>query len=157
LQVGEANGEVLGTWHFNQEAFSAETIAAMSFSYESALASLVQNPASPLSCLFSAARAQGYADGNVAPVENIPLRMRRLRKQADVSGIDFAAESQLDPDISPKGKLPDTQRAARHLFLTGATGFVGAFLLDELLKRTTADIWRVPKARPTACAACART
>ncbi|MFF8288555.1 amino acid adenylation domain-containing protein [Streptomyces sp. NPDC016309] len=41
-------------------------------------------------------------------------------------------------------------RAPRHVFLTGATGFVGAYLLRELLDRTDADVHALVRARDSA-------
>ncbi|MEM8808817.1 MAG: amino acid adenylation domain-containing protein, partial [Cyanobacteria bacterium P01_G01_bin.38] len=60
--------------------------------------------------------------------------------------IDFEAEAVLDSTIQPEG-LP--QRGLSHrlsfapaaIFLTGSTGFLGSFLLYELLKQTRADIY----------------
>jgi len=55
--------------------------------------------------------------------------------------VDLAAEVTLDPSISPAGKLAAEQLAApRTVLLTGASGFVGAFLLAELLDRTAARV-----------------
>jgi len=57
---------------------------------------------------------------------------------------DFAVlsvEAVLDPTIRPdttKFAFPSSENS---IFLTGATGFLGAFLLYELLQQTTADIY----------------
>jgi thioester reductase-like protein/amino acid adenylation domain-containing protein len=60
---------------------------------------------------------------------------------ASPSEIDLRAVAVLEPEISPEGgvetiALPD----AEDVFLTGATGFLGAFLLDGLLSSTGARI-----------------
>ncbi|WP_058042040.1 non-ribosomal peptide synthetase [Streptomyces roseifaciens] len=59
-------------------------------------------------------------------------------------GIDFRAEAVLDPAITAEGCRPADPRvnsAPRHILLTGATGFLGSFLLRELLDRTEAHVW----------------
>lgn len=54
---------------------------------------------------------------------------------------DFEAEARLDLDLPPAGAAPVPRPAgARHILLTGATGFVGAFLLDRLLRDTDATV-----------------
>ncbi|MFI6338848.1 thioester reductase domain-containing protein [Streptomyces sp. NPDC050535] len=50
------------------------------------------------------------------------------------------AEAVLDPDIEPAGDLGESWRDPADVLLTGATGFVGAYLLDELLRSTKATI-----------------
>jgi len=56
--------------------------------------------------------------------------------------VDLRAEAILEPDIAPERRdsgdapLGDAPR----VFLTGATGFLGAFLLDELLSQTEAEV-----------------
>ncbi len=65
-------------------------------------------------------------------------------------GPDLFAEATLDPDITPDGPAEDTLalHRSRRIFLTGATGFLGAFLLDSLLSRTQATVYclvRTPK------------
>jgi thioester reductase-like protein/FkbH-like protein len=57
------------------------------------------------------------------------------------------AETVLDPTIVADGARP-VERATdpSAIFLTGATGFVGAYLLDELLRRTRADIYCLVRA-----------
>ena len=55
---------------------------------------------------------------------------------------DLRAEAVLDDDIvpSPDAGAPRTPRESRSIFLTGATGFLGAFLLNELLRTTEARV-----------------
>jgi len=47
---------------------------------------------------------------------------------------DLWDEVRLDPEIAPRG--PVREGPAREVLLTGATGFLGAYLLHELLERT---------------------
>lgn len=67
--------------------------------------------------------------------------------------IDLAHEATLAADIQALGGLP--RLPERAVLLTGATGFVGRFLLTELLKRTTATVYCLVRApcdsQPLAC------
>jgi thioester reductase-like protein/FkbH-like protein len=60
---------------------------------------------------------------------------------AGAPSIDFDAEQALDPTItpSPAGTSRPPELAA--VLLTGSTGFLGGFLLEELLRQTPADIY----------------
>jgi amino acid adenylation domain-containing protein/thioester reductase-like protein len=55
--------------------------------------------------------------------------------------LDLLAEAVLDADIYPKNSLVHSITQPGSIFLTGATGYLGAFLLDELLQRTDATIY----------------
>jgi amino acid adenylation domain-containing protein/thioester reductase-like protein len=72
---------------------------------------------------------------------------------SDQQEIDFAAEAGLDLTISldgaPSRSRPDW-RSPREILLTGATGFLGAHLLRELLAATAARIWCLVRARDEA-------
>lgn len=57
------------------------------------------------------------------------------------SQVDLKAESILDPTIQPETPFLELVSEPRHIFLTGATGFLGAFLLYELIERTQATIY----------------
>ena len=56
--------------------------------------------------------------------------------------VDLRAEAVLEPDIAPerRGSGGAPLGDARRVFLTGATGFLGAFLLDELLSQMEAEV-----------------
>lgn len=64
-------------------------------------------------------------------------------------GADPRADVLLDPDIVPAAPAPSAPRRSgsdRRVLLTGATGFLGAFLLRELLDRTDDDVWCLVRA-----------
>lgn len=51
------------------------------------------------------------------------------------------ADVALDPDVQPGRRPVTTNRAMpAHVLMTGATGFLGAFLLDALLRRPTVEV-----------------
>ncbi|MEV6766746.1 thioester reductase domain-containing protein [Streptomyces sp. NPDC051105] len=54
--------------------------------------------------------------------------------------IDFPAEVRLADDIRPADECVRCAPDPAHVLLTGATGFLGAFLLRELLEKTTATV-----------------
>lgn len=62
--------------------------------------------------------------------------------------LDLKADAVLDPEIRPLKTFVDIARVRdpHHILLTGATGFVGAFLLDELLQQTQAQIYCLVRA-----------
>ncbi|WP_112270046.1 type I polyketide synthase [Lentzea terrae] len=57
--------------------------------------------------------------------------------QGETTTVDFATEGVLAEDIRP---TRTETRPTNEIFLTGATGFLGAFLLRDLLKHTTARV-----------------
>ncbi|WNG44103.1 amino acid adenylation domain-containing protein [Archangium minus] len=68
--------------------------------------------------------------GMAAVIDAALARSPVSRGEAEV---DLMAEAVLPSEIDPRGAAPMRLRPPRHLLLTGATGFVGAFLLKELL------------------------
>ena len=59
---------------------------------------------------------------------------------------EMRAEVQLDPSLSFDAPLQDTAAPPANIFLTGATGFLGAFLVDEILKQTQANLYCLVRA-----------
>ncbi len=55
--------------------------------------------------------------------------------------VDLKAEAVLDPSIRPEDLTFEYVSEPSAIFLTGATGFLGAFLLKELLEQTQTDIY----------------
>ncbi|SCL25723.1 thioester reductase domain-containing protein [Micromonospora pallida] len=56
------------------------------------------------------------------------------------NGPDLAAEVLLDPAVAPDPGTPARTGPPKVVLLTGATGFVGAFLCAELVRQTSAEI-----------------
>jgi amino acid adenylation domain-containing protein/thioester reductase-like protein len=78
--------------------------------------------------------------------DEIEARQRRDGDEREAgrarSDLDLRAEAVLEPEIAPERADigVTTLQDARRVFLTGATGFLGAFLLDALLSRTNAEV-----------------
>ncbi|MBE9211188.1 amino acid adenylation domain-containing protein [Plectonema cf. radiosum LEGE 06105] len=54
---------------------------------------------------------------------------------------DFRKDAVLDPNIRPQKLSFDGKSQPQNILLTGATGFVGAYLIHELLEKTEANIY----------------
>jgi phthiocerol/phenolphthiocerol synthesis type-I polyketide synthase E len=76
-------------------------------------------------------------------VEALARRVEAARQGtpgAAEDSLNLEAEVQLDESIRAEGRAPPVEGPLREVLLTGATGFVGAFLLRELLRRTDARL-----------------
>jgi thioester reductase-like protein len=83
---------------------------------------------------------QQKARAGVAPGSTEPRRASLLDQFA-VPVEELSAEAELDPAITGEGLPVENRAAPAHILLTGATGFLGAFLLHELLQRTEATVY----------------
>ncbi|MGW4275631.1 thioester reductase domain-containing protein, partial [Streptomyces seoulensis] len=54
--------------------------------------------------------------------------------------VDYAADIHLPADIAPAAEVVRTVADPREILLTGASGFLGAFLLRDLMRTTTARV-----------------
>jgi thioester reductase-like protein len=83
-------------------------------------------------------RAGATADGPAGDFTVGLTMLRQAGARLGESGLDLSAEVVLDEAIREGRPTPAVLPPPRHLFLTGATGHLGAFLIDELLRRTPA-------------------
>jgi len=94
----------------------------------------------PLFSLFEAPTVAGLAQ-----VVNVAYQSSSAVTSSNSTIPDLNPEAVLDPTISPR-LAPNTiliepVPVLDHIFLTGVTGFIGAFLLHELLQETKASIY----------------
>ncbi|MEG4533980.1 thioester reductase domain-containing protein [Microcoleus sp. D2_18a_D3] len=61
--------------------------------------------------------------------------------------INLDLEATLAPDIYPQEKISPVEFLPKTILLTGATGFLGAFLLRDILAQTQADIYCLVRAK----------
>ncbi|MEH2243340.1 amino acid adenylation domain-containing protein [Nostoc sp.] len=123
----DINGIVVGKklqldWTYSQGVHSRETIEAIAKSFVEALRSLITH------CQSFKAKIDTTSTSEILET--------------------LIADTALDPKISCDvydglrlRTLLNYVTEPTKIFLTGATGFVGAFLLDELLRQTQADIY----------------
>jgi acyl carrier protein len=60
--------------------------------------------------------------------------------------LDLGAETVLDPTIQPPTTYQGDVGEAKHIFLTGGTGYLGAFIIGDLLQKTPANIYCLVRA-----------
>ncbi|GAB1544681.1 hypothetical protein NUACC21_73570 [Scytonema sp. NUACC21] len=65
----------------------------------------------------------------------------RTRVDFAANTLDLNAEAVLDPTISPDNAYIGMVAEPTSILLTGATGFLGAFLIQELLDKTPANVY----------------
>ncbi|MEP0858569.1 amino acid adenylation domain-containing protein [Trichocoleus sp. DQ-U1] len=78
--------------------------------------------------------------------KNIEMKQGVIPFVSPASNLNLDAEAVLDPTIRPDSIPVELVTEPSCIFLTGATGFLGAFLLSELLQQTQADIYCLVRA-----------
>ena len=97
-------------------------------------------------CLLRDPTLRGFAQATQ------DARAGRLAADGGQGRVDFAREADLGPirvRAHPRCPRPDWRRPLE-ILLTGATGFLGAHLLSELLASTSARVWCLVRARDAA-------
>jgi thioester reductase-like protein len=144
LWISEARGQIFGEWRFNPQVLAPESVAQINLIFQDLLQQIVAHPAHEIAPIvarvsdagLSAESVRGNGHPNSAR-DRLPL----LRRVSPPVPDDVAADLVLDPAIVPTGTAPICSTAsAKQILLTGTTGFLGAYLLDELLRRTEAKI-----------------
>jgi thioester reductase-like protein len=138
LAIEEAGGSLFGCWQFDGRRVSSDMAMEFHGQFVHLLEEIVDNPLTNISKL----RPQGggaipFVSWSGASEDNV---IRAIAGDGLGGTIDPIIESTLDPTIvAPKDRSYNFEKMDR-ILLTGATGFVGAFLIDKLLDKTDADI-----------------
>lgn len=95
------------------------------------------------------ARRLGYDTGTLRQRDLDRSRPRSAGVNADTAmgGIGMDGDIHLPSDVMPKTAHVPREEPPRAVLLTGATGFLGAFLLAELMARTDAKVHCLVRAR----------
>lgn len=142
LAVEEAGGRIFGVWRFRDDLWTPETIARWHGNWMRVLEQIIRDP------------QQGMADVKLVEADHpmqrstnlAPLTWRDTDAMDDGAEIDYFEEAQLPRDIAPPSGTAFAPREMQRVLLTGGTGFLGAFLLDELLRKTDAAIYCLVRA-----------
>lgn len=95
----------------------------------------------PLSALFQAPTVAGLARSIlIAQDSNSELKFDTI------TFADLQADAVLESTITPEAPFIDSGQEPQQILLTGASGFLGAFLLHELLQQTQAEIYCLVRA-----------
>jgi amino acid adenylation domain-containing protein/thioester reductase-like protein len=82
-----------------------------------------------------------FEKANIAGLAEALTTARQVGPETATTTLDLNAEAILDPTIRPERLLSGSVAAPEHILLTGATGFLGVFLLYELLQQSKAAIY----------------
>ncbi len=93
----------------------------------------------PVRCLFETPTVAGLSQ-TLKTVETD-------RSLLNPKTINLKAEVILNSSLFPQGNFEGKIANPQHIFLTGSTGFLGAFLLNELLHKTSAKIYCLVRAQ----------
>lgn len=91
---------------------------------------------------------------DITPTELIDLILQQLTQptQPSLSAINFDAEAMLEPAIAPISDCKQSASSPKSILLTGVTGFLGRYLLRDLLKSTEAEIYCLVRSKSEAIA-----
>lgn len=98
----------------------------------------------PLSALFDSPTVAGLA---VAITSASLPEFKTVTSSVSETIAALQADAILTPTITPEAAYLDAVEQPRQIFLTGATGFLGAFLLQDLLQETKATIYCLVRAK----------
>lgn len=128
LAVAQQNGEYAGWWRYDDHVLSDAAVKRLDELFTAALRQLAAAPQSQVldSLPLSVGERAPFFEGE----DRIPGEPE----------VDFAAEAALDEEVRPPAQSPAREPGPERVLLTGATGFLGAFLLDELLRNTDATV-----------------
>ena len=142
----EAGGIVYGAWQYDASQYSDTTLANLHVQLAQLFAEVAHNPETRLAQLKTIVASASDDVGRKTTKQGVIAAIERSRAGREAAEIDFAAEATLDPAIVPPAGAVACELPPRSILLTGGTGFVGAFLIQELLAHTDATLYCLVRA-----------
>jgi len=142
LVVEEAGGRLYGTWQYNPDLFAPETIDRLHAGWTAVLEQVARDPLQRVADVQIEQRKHFVRVLESNPVVN----WRDESEWESGPATDYEREAQLDPTIVTSGSAPCDPEKFDRVLLTGASGFLGAFLLDDLLRQTQATVYCLVRA-----------
>ena len=96
----------------------------------------------PMVSLFDAPTIEQFAQS----LQRV-LDQGKTETSDDISVAEILKEASLDPSINPASVETSFPNNPKALLITGITGFLGAFLLQELLEKTQAKVYCLTRAK----------
>ncbi|WP_417736575.1 thioester reductase domain-containing protein [Rosistilla oblonga] len=147
LHLQIANGTLIGAWEYDAAKYDPATIAGLQDLFLHLLEEVACHPDRRVADFTCFAAANAGTESADATLANAKLLSRAGREAIDV---DFAKEAMLDPAIAPPPGARYEFSRPHAVLLTGATGFVGAFVLEQLVLQTDAKIYCLVRAKDLA-------
>lgn len=139
LVINEVSNGISGVWFSQPDSSSPDALAQINSIYNNLLMQVVSSPNTEIdrSNVTQIQRLWSDHNGDKAAIRRLPI----LRPASSIVPAEISSDLVLDPEIVPVGGRPIVDPlTARRILLTGSTGFLGAFLLDNLLQTTQAEI-----------------
>jgi hypothetical protein len=136
----DINGIVVGgqlrlNWTYSEAVHRRVTIESLAEDFQERLRSLITDCQTMRSPVYTPSDSQPKLSPLETPLPANPTTSKEITIEQLLA--DAILDSSIRPNTAPIKDLTDPTC----IFLTGATGFLGAFLLYELLQQTQADIY----------------
>lgn len=146
LCIVQHGSSITGEFDYRPERFDNASLVALRTQYLALLEAIVAHPVAPISQIRTSTnllQPQETPTSLQARPTVATAALSSSRAEATRRPVNQACpetDTELPADIAPPEPSRTTPQAADRVLLTGSTGFIGAFLLNELLVKTNVSV-----------------